>query len=234
MRVNRYLALVTGMSRRSADGVVENGRVVIDGVVAKPGTEVVQGKSAVFLDGKLLEKMPKIQTIMLNKPVGYVVSRDGQGDKTIYELLPQEFHHLKPVGRLDKYSSGLLLLTNDGKLAQDLTHPSHQKTKIYEVELNKSLQPLHRQMISDIGIKLEDGVSKLALERQKEGDDTRWIVQMHEGRNRQIRRTFAALGYHVRNLHRTQFGNYTLSSLISGQYKGVDASQQEILAHHPE
>jgi 23S rRNA pseudouridine2605 synthase len=159
---------------------------------------------------------------MMNKPVGYVVSRNGQGSPTIYSLLPLQYHKLKPVGRLDKASSGLLLLTNDGNLANDLTHPSKQKVKIYEISLNLPLQPLHRQMISDHGIELEDGNSKLQLERREEGNDKDWTVTMHEGRNRQIRRTFGALGYDVTKLHRTQFGPYKLDLPATRIFRAID------------
>jgi 23S rRNA pseudouridine2605 synthase len=115
-------------------------------------------------------------------------------------------------------------LTNDGDLANELTHPSRQKLKIYEITLDKSLEPLHRQMISDHGLKLEDGLSKLQLGRKTDGKDKDWIVTMHEGRNRQIRRTFAALGYEVRVLHRTQFGVYTLDDLKEGTFREIKNS----------
>ena len=191
-----------------------------------PGA-LVHPDDAVTLDGKALSLPEETMTIMLNKPAGYVVSRDGQGSKTIYDLLPPELHNLKPIGRLDKDSSGLLLLTNDGNLAHQLTHPSFQKVKIYEVELDKPLEPLHRQMISDHGIALEDGVSKLQLERLEEGQDKKWRVTMHEGRNRQIRRTFAALGYTVTKLHRTHFGTYSLNHLSPGTYKALHITEAE-------
>lgn len=222
MRINKFVALATGMSRRAADAVITEGRVAIDGQPAQPASQVADGQQ-VTLDGKLLAATTRLQTILLNKPVGYVVSRDGQGSKTIYDLLPPELHNLKPIGRLDKDSSGLLLLTNDGQLAQQLTHPSYQKLKVYEVTLNKSLQPLHRQMISDFGLQLEDGPSKLGLERLQDGDETAWRVTMHEGRNRQIRRTFEALGYTVAALHRTHFGNVSLLDLPSGGYRDITA-----------
>lgn len=222
MRINKFVALATGMSRRAADAVIAEGRVAIDGQPAQPASQVADGQQ-VTLDGKSLAATTRLQTILLNKPVGYVVSRDGQGSKTIYDLLPPELHNLKPIGRLDKDSSGLLLLTNDGQLAQQLTHPSYQKLKVYEVTLNKSLQPLHRQMISDFGLQLEDGPSKLGLERLQDGDETAWRVTMHEGRNRQIRRTFEALGYTVAALHRTHFGNVSLLDLPSGGYRDITA-----------
>lgn len=221
MRLNKFIALATGMGRRPADAAIAAGRVQVNGQIAVIGQPLTETDN-VALDGRPLgapgQSTTRTVTIMLNKPAGYVVSRDGQGSQTIYDLLPPEYHRLKPVGRLDKYSSGLLLLTNDGQLAFELTHPSRQKTKVYEVTLSRSLQPLHRQMISDHGLLLDDGPSKLQLDRFREGDDKHWLVTMHEGRNRQIRRTFAALGYSVAKLHRTSFGEYRLGTLRSGSF----------------
>lgn len=220
MRINKYTALATGMSRRAADIVISEQRVQINGVTATNGDDV-QATDAVLLDGKPISAAVDLITIRLHKPVGYVCSRNGQGSETIYDLLPTDYHQLKPVGRLDKDSSGLLLLTNDGQLAQQLTHPSHHKTKVYEVTLDQPLQPLHRQMISDHGVLLDDGASKLALARQHDNDEASWIVTMHEGRNRQIRRTFVSLGYTVTRLHRTNFGSYSLGDLAAGDYQLV-------------
>jgi len=217
MRINRFIAASTGMSRRAADSVITSGRVLVNGKVPQTGQDITDA-DVVVLGGERLRVAPT-QTILFHKPAGYVTSRDGQGSRTIYELLPPELHHLKPVGRLDKNSSGLLLLTNDGELAQELTHPSHQKVKMYEVQIDKPLQPLHRQMITDIGVTLDDGPSKFMLERITEGDDRDWRVTMHEGRNRQIRRTFEALDYGVKRLHRTHFGSYTLNNLKPGELK---------------
>ncbi len=216
MRLNKYLAQATGMSRRASDQAIVEGRVLINGKT--PRGEPVQEGDAVTLDGAVIIPEASSVTILLNKPVGYVCSRNGQGSRTIYDLLPNELHTLKPVGRLDKDSSGLLLMTNDGDLAHQLTHPSFQKTKVYDIELDKPLEPLHRQMISDYGITLEDGPSKLQLERLEEGNGRKWEVRMHEGRNRQIRRTFGALGYTVTKLQRIQFGSYSLDKLQSGKY----------------
>lgn len=222
MRINRFVATGSGLSRRAADQAVADGRVSINGQPAQTGQGVGVGDQ-VLLDGKPLTPAT-LQTIMLNKPAGFVTSRNGQGSKTVYDLLPSHLHHLKPVGRLDKESSGLLLLTNDGALAQQLTHPSHQKTKVYEIELNQPLQPLHRQMISERGINLDDGRSTLRLERLGESNDTGWRIIMHEGRNRQIRRTFAALGYEVTGLHRIQFGPYQLGALTPEQYQFIEST----------
>src|SRR3989344_6109042 len=164
MRINKYVALANGMSRREADTAIEQGRVSINGQPPTPGQQIRE-EDTVTLDSLPITTAVKTQTIILNKPVGYVVSRDGQGSKTIYDLLPKEFHNLKPVGRLDKDSSGLLLLTNDGKLAHELTHPSFQKEKVYEVVLDKLLADTDRHRIES-GVTLEDGLSKLKLERK--------------------------------------------------------------------
>lgn len=218
MRINKYVALATGMSRRAADAAIAESRVLVNGQLPSSGLDV-SDSDVVTLDSTAITASVQLQTIVFNKPVGYVCSRDGQGSKTIYDLLPPELHHLKPVGRLDKNSSGLLLLTNDGQLAHTLTHPSSQKQKIYEVLLDHPLQPLHRQMISDRGVLLEDGPSKFELTRLQDGVETGWQITMHEGRNRQIRRTFAALGYEVRKLHRTQFGPFSLDALKPSEFE---------------
>jgi 23S rRNA pseudouridine2605 synthase len=220
MRINKFLAQSTSLSRRTADAAIMQGRVTIDDRTANLGDEATD-TSRVALDGRPITPPVKTITIMLHKPIGYVVSRNGQGSRTIYDLLPPAYQQLNPIGRLDKDSSGLLLLTNDGQLAHELTHPSQQKIKLYEVVLDKPLQPLHRQMISDYGVQLEDGPSRLELERLHDHDNTAWRVRMHEGRNRQIRRTFGALGYTVTQLHRTHFGPYSLAELQSGAIKSV-------------
>lgn len=218
MRINKFVALATGLSRRAADAAISEQRVALNGAPAELGSEV-SSHDRVTLDGKVIELPKQTTTIAMHKPVGFVVSREGQGSPTVYDLLPPDLRNLKPVGRLDKDSSGLLLLTTDGDLANKLTHPSQRKRKVYEVSLDKPLQPLHRQLIADSGLQLDDGHSQLGLERQTDGNDSDWIVTMYEGRNRQIRRTFAALGYTVTRLHRTVFGDYQLGQLREGTYQ---------------
>jgi 23S rRNA pseudouridine2605 synthase len=216
MRLNQYLAQATGMSRRAADKAIETGHVKINDRKAELGTQVEPGDS-VTLAGKPAVLPLAYTYIILNKPVGYVSSRAEQGKApTIYELLPANYRQLKPVGRLDKDSSGLLLLTNDGQLAQQLTHPSQQKEKVYQVHLSKPLSDRDKKAI-EAGVTLDDGPSKLALT----GAGPDWIVRMSEGRNRQIRRTFSALGYEITRLHRTHFGKLGLGSIASGQTQEV-------------
>jgi len=272
MRLNKFIASATGKSRREADELISGGRVKVNGKVAVLGTQIDDPSGAngssprVTLSNskkggkEIVLSLPTEPTlIMLHKPVGYLSSRRAQAkdSKTLYELLPPELKKLKTVGRLDRDSSGLILLTDDGDFAFSMTHPKFKKTKIYEVRLDKPLKPLHQQMINDFGIDLPDGKSRLILEKLTSGaaptsragsaltsaastTETRddglegvvressgakardasviWRITMSEGRNRQIRRTFAALGYTVTKLHRTDFGNYHLGNLPVGKW----------------
>lgn len=213
MRINQYIAAATGMSRRQADALIQQGNVRIDGQTAILGMEV-NSDAKVFINDEAVAPPDTVTTIAFNKPVGYVCSRDGQGSKTIYDVLPESLHQLKPVGRLDKDSCGLLLLTNDGMLAHELTHPSFEKQKVYEIELAKDLNGADKAAIEQ-GVELSDGLSSLELD----GSGRKWTVTMSEGRNRQIRRTFEAVGNKVTHLERKQFGQYTLENLALGKYK---------------
>ena len=221
-RLNKHLALILGISRREADNLIVQQKVMLNGQTAQLGARFAEGDK-ITIAGKVLDDTVEYRCIALNKPVGYVCSRRQQGDSpTIYDLLPDEYHDLKPVGRLDRHSSGIVLLTNNGDFAYQMTHPSFKKTKIYNARLDTNLEPLHQQMISNHGINLEDGPSKLILERMNDTDRKSWIVTMHEGRNRQIRRTFGSLGYTVNKLHRTNFGNYALGDIKPGEFEVVD------------
>jgi 23S rRNA pseudouridine2605 synthase len=214
IRLNKFLAERIGVSRREADDLIAAGKVTVDGKPAGLGARIDK-TSKVCYNKKVIPFETDYLYIAMNKPVGYVCSRRAQGNApTLYDLLPKEYQKLKTVGRLDKDSSGLILLTNDGDLAFQMTHPKFKKEKIYEVELDKTLEPLHQQMISDYGIMLDDGPSKFTIIH----DNNIYIVKISEGRNRQIRRTFAALGYTVTKLHRTNFGKFELSGLKPGEY----------------
>jgi 23S rRNA pseudouridine2605 synthase len=217
VRLNKYLALHLGISRREADEMIKRGRIRIGEHNAQIGDRVTTSDE-IYLDNRHITRHIDCVYILFHKPIGYVCSRRKQGDTpTIYSLLPKKYHHLKPVGRLDKDSSGLLLLTNDGDFAHRMTHPSFRKIKIYEVTLDKPLEPLHQQMINEHGIQLNDGISQFQIEKIAEKT---YRITMKEGRNRQIRRTFAALGYTVIKLHRIQFGTYQLD-IASRSYKTI-------------
>lgn len=200
------------MSRRAVDAAIDDGKVWVNDRPAETGQQVGHSDKVVY-DNRLVSLGDKPLTLILNKPVGYVVSRNGQGNPTIYDLLPSEYHILKPVGRLDKDSSGLLVLTNDGQLAHQLTHPSFEKTKVYQIELDRPLLP-NDQKALEAGVVLEDGMSRFNLS----GKGVSWTVTMHEGRNRQIRRTFEKLNYRVDRLHRTEFGQFKTMPDEEGKY----------------
>lgn len=218
-RLNKFLALQLGVSRRQADDLIAGGKVYINSKKAELGARFKKGDEIRLGDKIISNSQTSKIYLMMHKPVGYVCSRKKQGEnETIYAILPKKYHSLKPVGRLDKNSSGLLLLTNDGDFAFKMTHPKFKKLKEYLVKIDASLEPLHQQMIADFGVNLPDGRSQLGLERF---DDSRkyWKVSMSEGRNRQIRRTFSALGYEVVELHRVKFGNYFLpEDLAEGDF----------------
>jgi len=217
MRINQYVATASGMSRRAADRAIAASQVHINNQPAKIG-QLVNENDIIKLNGLALKLPQQTTTIILNKPIGYVCSRNGQGSMTIYDLLPAEFHNLKSVGRLDKESSGLLLVTDDGQLANHLTHPSFSKQKIYNIIISRPLEKDDRQKIEQ-GVALEDGLSALKLKMLE--NNRGWEITMSQGRNRQIRRTFAKLGYDVISLKRLVFGDYALDGLAEGSFKQV-------------
>ena len=227
IRLNKFLAERLGVSRREADELISLGKVTIDDEVANLGARVDKN-SKVCYNGKIVHFLADFLYIAFNKPTNYVCSRRAQGNTpTLYELLPKEYQKLKTVGRLDKDSSGLILLTNDGDFAYQMTHPKFHKEKVYEVTLDRPLEPLHQQMISDYGIMLEDGPSKFTVVRASQAS---YKVILTEGRNRQIRRTFAALGYRVKTLHRISFGVFEIGGLEPGKFQIIDA--KDIKAHN--
>lgn len=232
IRLNKFLAERLGIARREADDLIVRGKVFVGEKKAELG-EKIDETAQVRMDGKAIPFENKYIYLAFNKPAGYVCSKRRQGEApTVYELLPKRYQGLKTVGRLDKDSSGLILFTNDGDFAFEMTHPKFLKTKLYQVELNSSLEPLHQQLIADFGIQLNDGISRLGLVKLEDdeffdgtrsrGTRTRFLVEMSEGRNRQIRRTFAALGYDVVKLHRIQFGKYRLGGLKPGKLELVE------------
>ncbi len=213
-RLNQYIALSTGLSRRESDQAIAAGRVMVNGRPAVLGSRVSRD-SVVTLDGKLV-KPARLTYIMLNKPIGYLCSRRSQGAPTIYELLPSKYRHLNSAGRLDKDTSGLIILTNDGYFAETLMHPRYGKSKIYQVQLNRPIVESDKFRLKQ-GVNLDDGISII---RPLEATDPLTLkISLTEGRNRQIRRTFRALGYEVVKLHRLAIGGYRLGRLKPGELR---------------
>ncbi len=222
MRINKFVASATGLSRRASDAAIAEGQVSINGRVAILGDNTSEGDD-IRLEGKPLNIWPGHTLIMLNKPAGYVSSRARQGaSPTLYDLLDPKHYSLRIVGRLDRQSSGLVLLTDDGIFIQRHTHPSFGKIKNYEVQLNRPLSPADRTRV-EAGVELGDGLSRLKVERVT---GRAVSVSLSEGRNRQIRRTFGALGYTVDKLHRTSMGAFAIGDLPSGEWKKLDMENQ--------
>lgn len=223
IRLNKFLAERLGVSRREADDLIAKGGVTVNGKPALLGHRIDLSDKVCY-NNKIIASTVDFIYLLLNKPVGYLCSRRSQGgDPTLYELLPAKYQKLKTAGRLDRDSSGLILLTNDGDFAFKMTHPKFQKTKTYEVKLDLPLEPLHQQMVADFGVMLPDGRSQLGLERLDESRK-KWRVTMSEGRNRQIRRTFAAVGYEVVGLDRKTFGKFSLEGLKPGEFREISLS----------
>jgi 23S rRNA pseudouridine2605 synthase len=219
MRLNQYIARATGVSRRSADRLITAGDILVNNKLPLLG-QTVQSSDNVSQNGRVLSLPDRQMVIAIHKPTGYICSRNGQGSATIYQLLPKKYHHLKSVGRLDKDSSGLLILTSDGQLSHQLTHPSFKKTKTYLVRLAKPLSQADLKKLS-LGVNLEDGQSVLHVSVYDVKNNC-YEVRMNEGRNRQIRRTFLAINNQVIELRRTGFGPYDLGNLAIGQYQELE------------
>lgn len=220
MRINKFVAAASGLSRRGADEAIARGRVLIAGRIAQLG-DTLEADEPVSLDGQPLT-LRAAMTIILNKPEGYVCTRRRQGtQRTVYDLLPSEFHDLRLAGRLDEASCGLVLLSNDGDLIQHLTHPRSGKMKRYSIVLDR---PLTTDDVHHLekGVKLGDGLSKPAV-LSASGPSV--VVSLGEGRNRQLRRTFGVLGYSVVRLERTHLGPYSLDDLAPGEWRQVEGAK---------
>ena len=226
MRINKYIASSGYCSRRKADELILAGRVQVNGkTVALLGYEI-RTKDKVTIDGKTLRVM-KLEYYRFYKPAGYITTSDDEkGRKTIYDLLPPEMSHLKPVGRLDKDSSGLLILTNDGNLVYELTHPSVKVAKVYRVVVDAFLKVEDLEKLAK-GIEIEKG--KIAycdceiIERKK--GETLLEITLYQGLNRQIRKMVEHLGYNVVHLKRVRHATIDLVGLKKGQYKPIKPKQ---------
>ncbi len=216
MRLNRFLAAAGVGSRRHCDKLVAAGRVTINGKVCTDFSAQPGPRDYVKVDGKLLRVAPPL-TIMLHKPAGFVSTRkDRHARDTVFDLLPQKFSKLFNIGRLDTQTEGLLLLTNDGELAQRLTHPRYKIEKEYEVRLDRSWDPTLTPKLLR-GIFLDGQRAKIV--RLHSASPTHLRVVLRQGINRQIRRMFEALGYRVKHLSRVRVGNLRLADLPRGHWR---------------
>jgi 23S rRNA pseudouridine2605 synthase len=226
MRLAKYLAHSGVASRRAAEKLIAAGRVTVGGeLVTDPARDVDQ-QSAVEVDGAPVGPEPR-EVYALHKPVGVVsTARDPGGHRTVVELVPSQ-RRLYPVGRLDQDSSGLILLTNDGELANLLTHPRYGVPKTYLVRVRPSPIPDAALRHLCDGIALDDGPTAPAKVRRR-GPDS-FEITIGEGRNRQVRRMVEAVGHRVVALERTAFGLLELGDLPSGEHRRLDEAEVERL-----
>ena len=230
LRLNKYLANAGVCSRREADEFIQAGAVTVNGeVVTELGTKILRADEVKFKDQPV--SLEKKVYVLLNKPKDYVTtSDDPQQRKTVMDLVkgicPERIY---PVGRLDRNTTGVLLLTNDGDLASKLTHPKFLKKKVYHVFLDKPVTPQTLQQISD-GIELEDGEIKAdAIEYADERDQSQVGIEIHSGKNRIVRRIFESLGYRVVKLDRVQFAGLTKKNLRRGDWRYLTEQEVDML-----
>lgn len=225
-RLNKYIASAGICSRRKADELIESGAVVVNDKKVTELGFLVGDKDKVFINNKLIHPV-KHQYYRFFKPAGYITTADDEkGRKTIYDLLPKELFGLKPVGRLDRESTGLLILTNDGDLINELTHPSIKVPKVYLVSVDKLVQPHELEQMAN-GIEIEKGKTAYAdievLEVDK--DRTMMRITLYQGMNRQIRKMFEYFGYEVKSLKRIQHATIQLEGLKRGEWKPIKPRQ---------
>ncbi len=231
MRLQKYMAEAGVASRRASEKIIADGRVTVNGTPATIGQSVDPEKDTVLLDGKLVRQQEDRIVVLLYKPRGVVsTSDDPQGRKTVQAYVQDIPQRLFNVGRLDVNSEGLILMTNDGELAYRLTHPKFAVEKTYYAVVDGAL---HADEISKLvnGVMLDDGMTapaKVAHVRTTQNGDTSFLITIHEGRNRQIRRMAEAVGHRTLRLKREQFGPLTLGMLTPGERRIL--TRQELSA----
>ena len=227
MPLNKFIAHCGVCSRRDAAELVKLGKVKVNGqIITEPGHKV-SGKDDVRINGKKIVLAKNLVYILLNKPKDFITTtEDPQGRKTVLDLIKRAtMERVYPVGRLDRNTSGVLILTNDGELSQKLTHPSNEIKKVYAVTLDK---PLDKKDFDQVlkGVILEDGpasVDKLAFTDTK--DKTQLGVELHSGRNRIVRRIFEHLGYEVKQLDRVMFAGLTKKNVERGKWRYLNEKE---------
>jgi 23S rRNA pseudouridine2605 synthase len=231
MPVNKFIAHCGVCSRRDAAELVKQGKVKVNNeTITEPGHKV-SGKDEIKVNGKRISIAKNLIYILLNKPKDYITTTDDpQKRKTVLDLIRVK-ERIYPVGRLDRNTSGVLLLTNDGELSQKLSHPSHEVKKIYHVGLNR---PLEKKDFDHVlkGVNLEDGpatVDVLAYADSK--DRTQLGVEIHSGRNRIVRRIFEHLGYDVKNLDRVMFAGLTKKNVERGKWRFLTEKEVRALKY---
>jgi len=228
-RLQKYLAQCGVASRRKCEELILQGRVQVNGVtVTELGTKINPEKDKIKFDGKDIKQSQKLVYILLNKPIGYVTTADDQfGRDTVLDLVKVK-ERIVPVGRLDMYTSGALILTNDGDFVYQVTHPKHEIEKTYTVTIKGIVQNNEVEQLRS-GIKIEDYITKPArvkiLKTDNEKDISRLEITIHEGKNRQVRKMCEAVGRKVLALHRSKIGNLGVKDLELGKWRYLDSKE---------
>ena len=220
VRLNKFIANSGVCSRREADNFILAGVVTVNGeVITELGTKVNIATDDIRFNGERLKGESKVYIVM-NKPKGFVTTAsDPHADKTVMDLLKGCPTRVFPVGRLDKNTTGVLMFTNDGEIAEKLTHPSYDKKKIYQVSLDSKLRGEDYDKILS-GIELSDGaIAADELEYIEEDDHRKLGIEIHSGKNRIVRRIFESLGYEVKALDRVYFAGLTKKGLKRGEWR---------------
>ena len=227
MPLNKFIAHSGVSGRREAAEMVKSGKVKVNGeVIIEPGFKVNENDE-IFVNGKQIFISLELVYILLNKPKDYITTTDDpQGRKTVLDLLKKASgERVYPVGRLDRNTSGVLLITNDGELSQKLTHPSNEVKKIYSVTLDKPLKLVDFEAILK-GITLEDGLINVDVLAYTNPEDKKEVgVEIHSGRNRIVRRIFEHLGYDVKGLDRVMFAGLTKKNVNRGKWRYLNEKE---------
>jgi 23S rRNA pseudouridine2605 synthase len=224
-------------SRRKMTDAIKNGKVSVNGTIAENFRQPVNVEAdRILFEGRPVNlKAAQIIYLMLNKPDGLLcTTSDDRGRRTILDILPEKYRHLRlyPVGRLDLDSTGLLILTNDGALTYQLTHPKYEHEKEYLVQIEGTLQPREKQNL-ERGVKLEDGITAPAVVKEvRSTPPYNYSLTIHEGKKRQLRRMFAHLGYRVLALKRIRMGSLTLGSLKESQTRQLTTREVQSLLNN--
>ncbi len=233
MRLNKYIAHCGICSRRQAAEHVKNGLVTVNGDKVLEPWLLVGPKDKVAFKGKLIKPEDKKVYLLMNKPKNIITtSSDEKGRKTVLDIVGNKVkERIYPVGRLDRDTTGLLLLTNDGDLAKKLSHPSHQVQKVYHVYLDKPVTKKDIEAIAN-GLELEDGpVPVDEIGYVKDRDRSEVMIEIHIGRNRVVRRIFESRGYEVKKLDRIYFAGLTKKDLPRGRFRHLKEKEVIMLKH---
>ena len=226
IRLNKALADAGVAARRKAEDLIREGRVSVDGeVVTDLSRRVVPGENSVAVDGEALDLQPTLVYLMLNKPAGYLTAVTDERGRTVMELLPTDRGRLFPIGRLDRDTRGLLLLTNDGVFAHELMHPRFHVRKTYEADVHGRMAQEDAELLRR-GIQLDDGPTQPAeVEIISDVPPSRVRIVITEGRKRQIRRMLSAVGHPVLHLERVAYGPLTIEGLKRGQVRELTEAE---------